>query len=152
MAEAIVAAYDGSAAARRAVDHALALAKARGAPLVVAHVLEWSPYSFLTPEEIAERHKRRSEEITRAQSAVLAPLVAELSGRGIEVETVIRYGHVAETLCEDRQRTRRGSDRDRADRVFNACLAHLRFGRWIARSDGTGALHHRALTQTGKIK
>lgn len=100
MAEAIVAAYDGSAAARRAVDHALALAKARGAPLVVAHVLEWSPYSFLTPEEIAERHKRRSEEITRAQSAVLAPLVAELSGRGIEVETVIRYGHVAETLCE----------------------------------------------------
>ncbi len=99
MADTYVAAYDGSDAARRAVDLALGQARANGARLLIAHVLEWSPYSFLTPEELAERHKRRSEEIERAKTAVIKPLEEKLKKSGVQVDTVIKYGHVAETLC-----------------------------------------------------
>lgn len=100
MADTFVAAYDGSPAGRRAVDFALSQAKAAKADLVVAHVLEWSPYSFLTPEEIEERHQRRAEELKRAEAAVTGPLASELSGSGVKVTTEIKYGHVAETLCD----------------------------------------------------
>ncbi len=100
MANTFVAAYDGSPAGRRAVDYAVVQAKAAGASVVVAHVLEWSPYSFLTPEEIEERHKRRAEELKRAETAVVGPLAKELSGSGVKVSTEIKYGHVAETICK----------------------------------------------------
>lgn len=93
-----VVGYDGSDSSRRAVDFALDRAKASGASLVVAHVLEWSPYSFLTPEELEERHKRRGEELARAESAVIKPLVDAISGKGVEIETVMKYGHIADTL------------------------------------------------------
>ena len=92
--------YDGSPASKRAADFALNSARTHGASLVIAHVLEWSPYSFLTPEEIEERHKRRAEEMERAEAAVITPLKESLDDSGIEVETVIRYGHIADTLCD----------------------------------------------------
>ncbi|TCO72827.1 universal stress protein [Rhodovulum euryhalinum] len=95
----ILVGFDGSDSAARAVDYALGHATAEGAGLVIAHVLEWSPYSFLTPEELAERHKRRNEELARAESALLAPLLERLSGTGVPVETELKYGHIAETLC-----------------------------------------------------
>lgn len=100
MANTVVAAYDGSPAGRRAVDHAVAQAKATGATVVVAHVLEWSPYSFLTPEEVAERHKRRGEELKRAETAVVGPLAADLAKSGVTFTAEIKYGHVAETICD----------------------------------------------------
>ena len=93
-----VVGYDGSPASQRAVDFAKALAKENGATIVLAHVLEWSPYSFLTPEEIEERHKRRGEELARAEEAVIAPIKAALSGEGLQVECEIKYGHIADTL------------------------------------------------------
>lgn len=96
----IVVGYDGSAAGRRAVDFALAQAKAQDASVVVAHVLEWSPYSFLTAEELAERHMRRNQEMARAENAVLAPLLEKMKEAGVAVETVIKYGHIAEKLSE----------------------------------------------------
>lgn len=99
MTQSLIAAYDGSPAGRRAVDMALSQARDRGATLVVAHVLEWSPYSFLTPDELAERHKRRADELKRAETAVMAPLIEELATSGVQVKTEIRYGHVAETIC-----------------------------------------------------
>lgn len=95
----IVVGFDDSASAKSALDFATRLAKAQGGDLVIAHVLEWSPYSFLTPEELAERHKRREEELTRAETALLAPVVKSLEGSGLTVTTVLKYGHIAETLC-----------------------------------------------------
>ena len=94
-----VVGYDGSPASRRAADFAVGLAKEHGAEVLIAHVLEWSPYSFLTPEELEERHKRRGEELDRAEEAVIAPLKKELADSGVKVESVIRYGHIADTLC-----------------------------------------------------
>lgn len=100
MTETIVVGYDGSDSANRALDFAVALAKSSGASIIIAYVLEWSPYSFLTPEEIEERHARRTEELERAESALMAPLKASLAKSGVPVETQIKYGHVAKTLCD----------------------------------------------------
>lgn len=99
MPEKIVVGYDGSGSAKRALAFAAERAKIIGATLVVAHVLEWSPYSFLTPTEVEERHKRRKEELQRAEEAVIIPAVAALDTSGVAVETELKYGHIAETLC-----------------------------------------------------
>jgi nucleotide-binding universal stress UspA family protein len=98
MSDKFVVGYDGSVAARRALEFAVSRARAQGGTIVLAHVLEWSPYSFLTPSELEERHKRRREEMARAEEAVLAPVVAELNDSGVPVESVIRYGNIAEIL------------------------------------------------------
>ena len=56
MSDKFVVGYDGSVSARRALEFAVERAKVQGGTIVLAHVLEWSPYSFLTPTELEERH------------------------------------------------------------------------------------------------
>ena len=100
MAEKIVVGFDGSGSARRALDFAADQARAIGATLVIAHILEWSPYSFLTPTELEERHKRRNDELERAETALISPVAKTLRDSGVSVETELKYGHIAETLCK----------------------------------------------------
>ncbi|WP_299483391.1 universal stress protein [uncultured Roseibium sp.] len=100
MKKKIVVGYDGSSASGNALDFAVNLAKASQSGLVVAHILEWSPYTFLTPTELEERHARRTEELERAKSAVLDPVMQKLSDSGIEAASELRYGHIAETLIK----------------------------------------------------
>ncbi len=94
-----IVACDGSPASARALDFAIDHANTTGASILVAHVLEWSPYSFLTPEEIEERHKRRGEELDRAKKALVDPIVSAAAAKGVAIDTVIKYGHVADTLA-----------------------------------------------------
>lgn len=96
MKNTFVVGYDGSEGSKRALEFAKARAKAASADLVVAYVLEWSPYSFLTPDELEERHARRKQELSRAEEAIINPVKAELGD--FKVETVIKYGQIAETL------------------------------------------------------
>ncbi len=98
MVHKIVVGYDGSESSNDALDFAISSAKALGGSVVVAHVLEWSPYSFLTPTEIEERHKRRAEELGRAETALIEPVMKRLEGCGVEVKPVLKYGQVAETI------------------------------------------------------
>jgi nucleotide-binding universal stress UspA family protein len=95
-----VVACDGSSASGRAVKVAVEQAKMSGASLLLVHVLEWSPYSFLTPEELEERHQRRNEELKRAEEALIQPVIASLTSEGVEATAMIRYGHVTQTLAE----------------------------------------------------
>lgn len=90
--------YDGSTPSDRALDHAVALARTQDAKIILVHVLEWSPYSFLTPEELAERHGRRREELARAERAVLKPAMERVADQGVEITPVIKYGHSAEII------------------------------------------------------
>lgn len=99
MSKKILVGYDGSEVARRALDLALEQAKLTEASLTIAHVLEWSPYSFLTQDEIAERHKRRSEEMERAHQIVLSPILDEVKNSGVSVNGIVRYGQIADVLC-----------------------------------------------------
>lgn len=100
MSELYLIAFDGSAPSDRALDYGVARAKAANAHILLAHVLEWSPYSFLSAEEIAERHKRRKEEVGRAETVILEPIRKKLSAEGLQVASEVRYGHVAEVLCD----------------------------------------------------
>ncbi len=100
MTSTFLVAVDGSAGSDRAVDFAAEHALAGKAKLVIAYVIEWSPYSFHTPEELAERHGRREEEIERAQTKVLGPIAESLKAKGVDVEQVVRHGHISETLAK----------------------------------------------------
>ena len=61
MKQKLLVGVDCSECCERAIDYAAAWAKAVAAPLVVVHVIEWSPYSFNTPMENEERHRRHRE-------------------------------------------------------------------------------------------
>lgn len=100
MANTFLVGVDGSDCCRRAAEFAANAARASGARLVAVHVIEWSPFTFNTPEENEQRHKRREEEIERATRQVLEPVVADLARSGLKVEGVVRHGHVAEILAE----------------------------------------------------
>lgn len=100
MSEKFVVGYDGSETAQRALDFAVERAKAQQADLLLVHVLEWSPYSFLSAEELQERHKRRREEMDRAEAAVITPVVKRLASEGVRVSPFLRYGKIPEILCD----------------------------------------------------
>jgi nucleotide-binding universal stress UspA family protein len=82
----------------RALAYAAERAKHRGGRLLVAHVIEWSPFQFSTPQENEERHKRREEELSRAHAEIVDPIVQTMKEQGIDAEGLVRHGHAAETL------------------------------------------------------
>jgi len=98
--EKFVVAYEGSDGDTTLLDYAIERAKKDGTSLVLVHILEWSPYSFLTPQELEERKARRTEEMDRAKSAVLEPAMEKVRAAGVEVECQLRYGSVVELVCE----------------------------------------------------
>ena len=98
MTDVLLAGVDGSEDGKRAAEFAATRAKAAKARLVVAYVIEWSPYTFNTPEENEERHKRREEEISLAHKSVLDPALSALKDAGIQAEGIVRHGNVADVL------------------------------------------------------
>ena len=98
MTQVLLVGTDCSSCANRAVDYAVKWAESTGAKLFVVHVIQWSPFTFNTPQENAERHKRREEELERAHVHVIDPIVEKLQAEGVSAEGVIRHGHPAETI------------------------------------------------------
>ncbi|WP_423908075.1 universal stress protein [Candidatus Spongiihabitans sp.] len=100
MSDKILVALDGSEGGKRALKAAVNHAKLTQSDLVLTYVIDWSPYSFHTPEELAERHQRRESEIQRANDTVLRAETSALADSGLSVESVVRHGKIAETLVE----------------------------------------------------
>jgi len=100
MSNKILVPLDGSDGSKRALSAAVAHAKLTSSDLVLAYVIDWSPYSFHTPQELEERHQRRESEIQRANDSILTPEIAALKADGLNVETVVHHGKIAETLLE----------------------------------------------------
>lgn len=101
MSELLLVGVDGSSSSARAAEFAAARATAaEGGSLVVAHVIDWSPFSPTTAEDNERRHVTRQEEIDRAQREVIAPIVERLQADGCDVSTVVRHGHPAQTLVD----------------------------------------------------
>jgi nucleotide-binding universal stress UspA family protein len=98
MIRVLLVGVDCSECSDRALKYAVNRAEASQGQLIVTHVIDWSPYSFNTPQENEERHKRREDELDRAQREIIDPLVSEIRERGILARGVIRHGHPAETL------------------------------------------------------
>jgi nucleotide-binding universal stress UspA family protein len=100
MTDKILLGIDGSKAGEHAVNFAVSQAKSGNTSLVVAYVVEWSPYTFNTPEENEQRHLRRKEEIKTARERVLDPVLKSLESEGIKTIGVVRHGQVADVLLQ----------------------------------------------------
>ena len=98
MSEILLVGTDGSDAATRALEFAANRAETTGEALLIVYVIEWSPYTFNTPSENEMRHQRREEEISRARSEIINPLVEQYRARGLDVSGEVRHGHAANTL------------------------------------------------------
>jgi len=98
MTDTILIGIDGSKAGEHAVNFAVSQAKSDNTSLVLAYVVEWSPYTFNTPEENEQRHLRRKEEIKTARERVLNPILTSLESQNIKALGVVRHGQVADVL------------------------------------------------------
>jgi nucleotide-binding universal stress UspA family protein len=98
MSSVLMVGVDGSNCGGRALEYAVEHARISGAKLYVAYVIEWSPFSFSTVQENMERHKRREEELKRANSEIIDPIVAKLRAEDLDAEGLVRHGDVADTL------------------------------------------------------
>ncbi len=106
MSQLWIVAVDGSAASERAAEYAERMAIQCGGGLLLVHVIDWSQFSFLTPEELAERHKRKAEELRHARERILDPLAERLRRNGVAVHTEAVHGNPAREinrLAEERQ-------------------------------------------------
>ena len=98
MTQVLLVGTDCSECSHRAVDYAAEWARIANVHLYVVHVIQWSPFTFNTHQENEERHKRREDELERAHSQIIDPIVADLRSKGVDAEGVVRHGHPAETL------------------------------------------------------
>jgi nucleotide-binding universal stress UspA family protein len=98
MSPVLLVGIDCSECGDRAVEYAIQQARLTQARLIIVHIIEWSQFSFSTVEENAQRHKRREEEIRRAHAEIIDPIVEKLTAEGLDVEGLVRHGHVADTL------------------------------------------------------
>ena len=99
MTATLVVGLDGHGSGERAVIYAKRMANLIGdCNLLIVYIIEWSPYTFQTPEENAERHQRREEEIATAMKRVVEPTVKALGKDGITAKGVVRHGNVADAL------------------------------------------------------
>jgi nucleotide-binding universal stress UspA family protein len=95
----LIVGIDGTDAGDRALAFAKGRAKgAAGAALTIVYVIEWSPFTFQTPEENEERHVRREQELALAHERVLDPAVAAAKSEGLTAEGIVRHGDAAEIL------------------------------------------------------
>lgn len=116
--------------------HAVKLAKLIGECEVLAvYVIEWSPFSFQTAEENAQRHKRREEEIGLAKSRIIEPAVEELTKSGLAARGIVRHGDVAETINRIAKEEGaeqivvcRSSEGGIASRIFGSSTSNLVMG------------------------
>jgi nucleotide-binding universal stress UspA family protein len=100
MTDTILIGIDGSKASENAVSFAVSQAKSGNSRLVVCYVVEWSPYTFNTPEENEQRHMRRKEEIKNAKERVLNPILKSIESEGVKALGVVRHGQVADVLLQ----------------------------------------------------
>lgn len=97
----ILVGLDGSEAGERALAFAKKQAELIGdCTIAICYVIEWSPFSFQTPEENEQRHGRRKEELKLANERVIDPALALVKKAGFDAIGIVRHGDVADTLEE----------------------------------------------------
>ncbi len=132
----LIIGLDGHSSGDRALSFGEKLANLIGdCELVIVYVIEWSPFSFQTPEENAERHKRRDEEITMATGRIIAPALEKLSASGIKGSGIVRHGDVSQTIIDiaeeekaDQIIVARTSEGGFANRIFGSSTSNLVMG------------------------
>tara|TARA_R110002095_G_scaffold125979_1_gene109205 strand:- start:2161 stop:2598 length:438 start_codon:yes stop_codon:yes gene_type:complete len=99
MTEKLIVGLDGEEPGDRALTYAKKLATLIGdCTIELIYIIEWSPYSFQTPEENAMRHKRREQEIKTAKDRVIEPALTRLNDEGFSANGRVLHGDAAELL------------------------------------------------------
>lgn len=102
--QSVLIGVDHSEGALRAVEFASERARVNGWRMTVAHVINWSRYSFPTQEANEARPVTRKNEIDLAQTQVIDPVLTWLETSGylpdIKVTTTIRHGRPSEVLSD----------------------------------------------------
>ncbi len=132
----IVVGLDGHDSGERALAFAKKQAEMIGeCELIVLYVVEWSPFSFQTAEENAQRSKRRGEEVAMAKERVIDPAIAGLEGPGMTVSGLVKHGDVADTInrvAKEHKASQivvgRASDGGLARRIFGSATSNLVMG------------------------
>jgi nucleotide-binding universal stress UspA family protein len=132
----LVIGLDGHGSGERALSYAQKMAELIGdCELLIVYVVEWSPFSFQTPQENAERHKRREEEISTAMERVITPAVEKLKSAGLNAKGIVRHGDVAQTLISiseeeeaDQIIVCRASEGGISKRIFGSSTSNLVMG------------------------
>ena len=133
MTTTLLVGLDGHSSGERALAYGEDLAKLIGnCTLLVVYVIEWSPYSFQTAEENAQRHKRREEEISTAMARVVQPALDSLKEKGVTAEGKVRHGNVSDTLesiatssSADQIIVGRSTETGLSQRIFGSSTANL---------------------------
>ncbi|NRA87283.1 MAG: universal stress protein [Rhizobiales bacterium] len=133
MSSKLIIGVDGESSDNKAIEFASKLSNQIGdCELVVVYVIEWSPFSFQTNEENAQRHQRREEETTLATDRIVTPVVEKLKAAGINARGIVRHGNVADALNliakeenADQIIVRRTSDASIKTRIFGSSVANL---------------------------
>ncbi len=133
MTTSLVIGLDGHESGDRAVAYGKRMAELIGeCELLVVYIIEWSPYSFQTAEENAERHKRREEETATAMERIIDPAVKSLRDAGFKARGIVRHGNVADALnavAEEEKAEQivvtRSSEGGIANRIFGSATANL---------------------------
>lgn len=129
----LVIGLDGASSGGRALGYAKRQAKLIGdCEILVVYIVEWSPFTFQTPEENEMRHKRRLEEIKTATDRVVDPAVKSLQDDGFKASGVVHHGDVAEKLNAiavehgaDQIIVGRSSEGGFAKRIFGSSTGNL---------------------------
>ena len=132
----LVIGLDGHGSGERALNYAERMAGLIGdCELLIVYVVEWSPFSFQTPQENEERHKRREEEISTAMERVVTPAVEKLQSAGLNAKGIVRHGDVAQTLIAIAEEEKaeqiivcRTSEGGITKRIFGSATSNLVMG------------------------
>ncbi|MFK7993564.1 MAG: universal stress protein [Granulosicoccus sp.] len=133
MSTTLVVGLDGESSGERALAYGSKMAKVIGdAEILIVYIIEWSPFSFQTAEENAQRHKRREEEISMALERVVTPAVTRLTDENIKARGIVKHGDVADTLNSiamennaDQIIVSRSSEGGFTRRIFGGSTANL---------------------------
>lgn len=96
----ILVGVDSGNSSTRAVEFAVGATHTPQAEIVVAHVINWSPFSFTTPADNDERHRTKLREIEHATEQIIAPMLEIANKSGLTVHSEIRHGQPARVLIE----------------------------------------------------
>jgi len=133
MSTTLVVGLDGESSGERALAYGVRMSQMMNdAEILIVYVIEWSPFSFQTAEENAQRHKRREEEISMATERVVTPAVKRLTDQNIKARGMVKHGDVADTLNAiaieqkaDQIIVSRSSEGGFAKRIFGSSTANL---------------------------
>lgn len=102
--ESVLVGVDRSESSERALRFALRRSALNQWSVTVAHVINWSRYSFPTLRDNELRPQARRAELDEAQKTVIDPLIARAEAQGsvknLAVDTTIRHGRPSEVLSE----------------------------------------------------